>query len=147
MDDRQRYIACVLGEPVDRPPFWLFWGTWTTTWQRWEREGKPPEAFDHRSIFNPDQPPLSVQVDVIHLWEDMCYRAGPLISPKMWQEFLGPNYRRIKAFADQHNIPVISVDTDGNPDRITSPMISAGVNLLIPLEMSVGKIIVTSPKH
>ena len=79
-----------------------------------------------------------VRVDVIHLWEDMCYRAGPLISPRMWREFLGPNYRRIKAFALRHNIPVISVDTDGNPDKITPPMIESGVNLLFPLEVAAG---------
>ena len=41
MNDRERFIACVLGEPVDRPPYWLYWGPWGTTWQRWEAEGKP----------------------------------------------------------------------------------------------------------
>ncbi|RPJ50593.1 MAG: hypothetical protein EHM21_04650, partial [Chloroflexi bacterium] len=79
-----------------------------------------------------------VRVDVIHLWEDMCYVAGPLISPRMWEEFLGHNYRRIKAFADAHNIPVISVDTDGQPERITPPMMRSGVNLLFPLEVAAG---------
>ncbi len=283
MNDRERFIATVLGEPVDRPPYWLVWGPWNSTWQRWEREGKPPEVTDHRSVFHPDQTPIpvpintgpcpkiepavleedsdfvthydswgikrrdfkhsesmseflefpvknrrdweafreqyldpddprrlegdwceqarewvakgwpvqlgyfpdggvfgpyrwlmgdeeglialctmpdlaheimdhitgiyltvweqvvrEVRVDVIHLWEDMCYVAGPLISPRMWEEFLGPNYRRIKAFADAHNIPVISVDTDGQPDRITPPMICSGVNLLFPLEVTAG---------
>ena len=79
-----------------------------------------------------------VQVDVIHLWEDMCYRNGPLISPRHWEEFLGPNYRRLKAFAREHDIPIISVDTDGDPDLITPPMIDAGVNLLFPLEVAAG---------
>ena len=68
----------------------------------------------------------------------MCYRNGPLISPQMWVDFLGPNYRRIKTFADQHNIPVISVDTDGDPKRITQPMIDHGVNLLFPMEVAAG---------
>ena len=282
MNDRERFIAAVLGQPVDRPPFWLFWGPWATTLRRWEREGKPPEA-DHRLFFGADHAPASVsvntgpcpriepvvlaededyrvfydswgikrrdykhgesmseflefpvknrrdweafreqylnpddprrlagswreqaqawmaqgipiqlgyypdggvfgpyrwlmgdeeglaalctmpdlaheimdhitsvylavweqvvkevRVDVIHLWEDMCYVAGPLISPRMWEEFLGPNYRRIKAFADRHAIPVISVDTDGQPDRITPPMMRAGVNLLFPMEVAAG---------
>jgi len=26
MNDGERFLACALGEPVDRPPFWLFWG-------------------------------------------------------------------------------------------------------------------------
>jgi uroporphyrinogen decarboxylase len=283
MNDRERFVASVLGEPVDRPPFWLFWGPWRTTWERWEREGKPAYATDHRSIFQPDHPPQvvpvncgpcpaidqtvlaeddisiihydswgikrrdfkhsesmseflefpvrsrqdwvrfrdsrlnpddprrldgdwrdrcarwmangwpiqlgyfpdvgifgayrwllgdeealvclhtdpalahdimehmtslyltvfeqvvkSARVDVIHLWEDMCFRNGPLIGPRAWEEFLGPCYRRISAFARQHDIPVISVDTDGNPDLITPPMLRAGVNFLFPMEVAAG---------
>jgi uroporphyrinogen decarboxylase len=283
MNDRDRYVATILGQPVDRPPFWLMWSPWATTWQRWEREGKPKEITDHRSFMNPDVMPMVVdvntgpspkldtppieededfytfydswgikrrnykhgesmsefiefpvkdraswvayrdrylnpddparlaggwleparawysqgyplqlgyypdggvfgpyrwlmgdeaglvalmdmpdlaheimdhitsvyltvwepvvkelQISVIHLWEDMCYVGGPLISPRMWNEFLGPNYRRIKAFAVAYNIPVISVDTDGQPDRIARPMIDAGVNELFPLEVAAG---------
>ena len=283
MNDRERFVACVLGEPVDRPPFWLNWSPWDSTWKRWIREGKPDYITDWRTYFNPDQVPMPVPIntgpcpriertvleedddyvtfidgwgikrrdikhsesmsdflefpvknrrdweefkeryldpddprrlegnwvelckdwmtkgwpiqlgyypdggvfgafrwlmgdlegliafhtmpdlvheimdhmtdvyltvwdkvvkevraDSIHMWEDMCYRGGPLISPKMWEEFLGPNYRRIKAFAELHNIRVISVDTDGDPDRITPPMMKAGVNLLFPLEVAAG---------
>lgn len=283
MNDRERFIACLLGEPVDRPPYWLYWSPWRTTWQRWEREGKPATVTDHRTAFGPDQPPLvvpvncgpcprlertvieeddtfviftdswgikrkdfkdhesmsqflefpvkdrrdwerfkeerldpdhperlsgdwralcavwmakgypiqlgyypdvgifgsvrwllgdeeclvafhtmpdlvhdimdhmtslyltvfdavarEVRVDVIHIWEDMCSRNGPLISPRMWEEFMGPNYRRIQAFAAEHNIPLVSVDTDGNPDLITAPMMRSGVNFLFPMEVAAG---------
>jgi len=301
MNDRERFVASVLGEPVDRPPYWLFWGPWKTTWKRWAQEvqsGAASEghrflagaADEHlifyesfRASFEPDQPPRAipvncgpcprieeeiieetdefvihidswgikrrdfkhresmsefiqfpvkeredweqfkakrlnpdhpdrlegnwrelcaewtakgypiqlgvypdagvfgpyrwllgdeeglvafytmpdlvhdimdhlttlylavfekvvqeVRVDVIHLWEDMCYRNGPLISPRHWEEFLGPNYRRIKKFAQEHSIPVISVDTDGDPDLIAPPMMRAGVNLLFPMEVAAG---------
>lgn len=282
MTHRERFLACILGEPVDRPPFWLFWGPWGGTWQRWIQEGKPEDA-NHRSLFDPDPVPAvvpvncgpcpsfprtvlqedtetivhidtwgitrrdfkysesmsqflefpvrdrkdwerykqerldpdhpdrlagewkqmgkawmeqeipiqigyfpdvgvfgglrwllgdeecliafytmpdlvheimdhltsvyltvfekvarEIRVDVIHIWEDMCGRQGPLISPAHWQEFMGPNYRRIRAFADEHGIPVVSVDTDGNPDLIIPPMIKAGVNLLFPVEVAAG---------
>jgi len=63
MTDRERFLACLLGEPVDRPPYWLFWGTWRTTWERWEREGKPEDVTDHRAIFDPDEPPKIVPVN------------------------------------------------------------------------------------
>ena len=46
MTDRERFVNCVLGREVDRPPFWLFWSPWGRAWQRWEREGKPPEVTD-----------------------------------------------------------------------------------------------------
>lgn len=288
INHRERFLACITGQPLDRPPFWLFWGPWETTWERWKREGMPEayrsftdvqEAFgaepsplahvvpvnlgpcprrearivaqdensitfydgwgilrrdikgrasmseflkfpvhdwaswiDYRDrwldpqdprrlegdwervargwndaglpvqlswypdsgIFGPyrwlmgdeeglialhTQPELaqaimehlatlylgvfarvvrSVRVDMIHLWEDMCYRGGPLISPRMWDRFLGPQYRRIQAFAREHGIPVISVDTDGAPDMIAPNMLRCGVNLLYPMEVAAG---------
>ena len=286
MDDRERFIATVLGQPTDRPPFWLFWGPWERTWQRWQTEGLPQHLHDWavvRAHFGSDVPPRAlpvnlgpcpeiapvvleededyvvftdswgitrrdfkhgesmsaflefpvknhadweqfkatyldphdpdrlsgswreqgrqwmaagapvrlgtypnagvfgpyrwlmgdeeglialvtmpdlahdimdhlttlylavfeeaiaeIRVDEIHLWEDMCYRNGPLISPRMWEAYLGPCYRRIRAFADDHGIPVVSVDTDGNPELIAQPMIDAGVNLLFPMEVAAG---------
>ncbi len=286
MNDRERYLATILGDPVDRAPYWLYWGPWDRAWKRWRGEGMPdvyrnfsdvqaalgadalprslpvntgpcPEiahqileedadyvtfidgwgikrrdykhgesmseflefpvkdrsdwtrfketyldpnhpdrlagnwreighawmaegypirlgAYPNAGVFGPyrwllgdeeglialitmpdlaleimdhltslyltvfEQVVREVQVDEIHLWEDMCYRAGPLISPRHWRAFLGPCYRRIKAFADAHHIPIISVDTDGNPDLIAQPMIEAGVNLLFPMEVAAG---------
>jgi len=79
-----------------------------------------------------------VRVDVIHIWEDMCGRQGPLISPRHWEEFMGPGYRRIRRFARQNDIPLISVDTDGNPELIIPPMMEAGVNYLYPIEVAAG---------
>lgn len=283
MTDRERFVACVLGEPVDRVPFWLLWGPWGRTWARWERETKPADVTDHRSFLAPDTPPLTVpvnygpcpqveqrvleedddylvhtdhwgivrkeykhgesmcqflrfpvadradwerykrehldpsnpdrfagpwrehvaewsaagypiqlgnfpdvaifgglrwllgdeecllafyttpdlvrdimnhltdlylavfeevvavvDVDIIHIWEDMCGRQGPLISPAHWREFMGPCYRRIKGFAGTHGIPILSVDTDGNPHAIIPSMMEAGVNYLWPFEVAAG---------
>jgi len=283
MTDRERFLKCILGEKVDRPPFWLLWGPWGRAWQRWEREGKPKEITDHRSFMNPEQPPFTVpvncgpspkferkvfeeneeyvvfndewgikrrdykkgesmsqflefpvktredwkrykkerfnpddprrldgswreackewvskgvaiqlgyfpdvgifgsvrwllgdeeclvafytapelvrdimdhmttvylavfekvvketRVDIVHIWEDMCGRQGPLISPKHWKEFMGPCYRRIKDFTRKHNIPVMSVDTDGYPDLIIPVMMEHGVNYLWPFEVAAG---------
>jgi uroporphyrinogen decarboxylase len=282
MTDRERFVACVLGQPVDRPPYWLYWAPWETTRRRWLDEGLPEET-DHRALFgsdctphtlsvncgpcppieptvieeddrfvvhidawgivrrdfkhhtsmstflrfpvadradwqrfkerwlDPDHParldgewralgtawqaegaPIQlgsypsvglygtlrwllgdeecllafytmpdlvheimdhmtdlyltvfaevvreVQVDVIHMWEDMCSRHGPLISPAFWDEFIGPNYRRIKAFAERHDIPILSVDTDGDPDLLAGRMVRDGVNLLFPMEVAAG---------
>ena len=283
MNDRERFLACVLGEPVDRVPFYLWWSPWSTTWARWEREGKPDEVTDARSWWDPDPPPrmlplncgpcpriertvldeddetvtfidgwgikrrdfkhhqsmsefiafpvktrddwecfkherldpddlrrleddwrdvarqcvedgvgtkigyfpdvgiygtlrwllgdeeclvafytmpdlvhdvmnhmtdvyltvfekvaCEVRIDVVHLWEDFCGKQGPLISPAHWDEFIGPCYRRIKTFADDHDIPVFSVDTDGNPDLVIPVMMDAGMNYLFPFEVAAG---------
>lgn len=280
---RERFVATVLGLPCDRPPYWLYWGPWGSTWRRWRGEGLCETTWDVRTLFGAEQTPLAVpvnlgpcpaiprtvlaededyvtftdtwgitrrdykhgesmsqflafpvrdrrdwedfrdrylnpddparlagdwraacarwmdagypirlgsypdagvfgpfrwlmgdeegliafhtmpdlvheimdhltslyltvfekvvaevRVDEIHLWEDMCYCNGPLISPRLWEQFMGGNYRRIKAFADRHSIPIISVDTDGNPDLIAGPMVRAGVNLLFPMEVAAG---------
>lgn len=283
MTDRDRYVNCLLGEPVDRPPFLLFWGPWGRAWQRWIAEGKPAEVTDHRSWWRPDAVPhglpvncgpcprvphqvledtadtivhtdhwgivrrdykhgesmpyfvrfpvgsradwqayadghldpdhpdrlagdwrergrawnaagvpvqlgyfpdvtifggvrwllgdeeclvtfytdpaliheimerlgdiyvtvfaqvlREVRVDVIHIWEDMCGKQGSLISPAHWREFMAPQYRRIRALADEHGVPLLSVDTDGDPRGIVEPMMEAGVNFLWPLEVAAG---------
>jgi len=288
VNDRDRFVNYMLGRPVDRPPFWLFWGPWGTTWGRWRTEGMPESLrswADVQAYFGSDKLPIEavvpvntgpcppfertvlaedetsitfvdswgivrrdlrrltsmseflrfpvrdradwerykaerldptnparlagdwreqcaawsaqgypiqlgwypdaglfgpyrwlmgdeeglvalrtmpdlahdimdhlttlyltvfeqvvreVRVDVIHFWEDMCYKSGPLISPRAWEQFMGPNYRRIKAFADRHNIPLISVDTDGRPDLLMPPMLAAGVNWLYPMEVAAG---------
>lgn len=279
---RERFLRCVLGRDVDRPPFWLMWGPWGSTTRRWESEGKPAGAT-HRSLWPVEPPPATVpvncgpcpkpprqvleesdeyvtwidpwgivrrdyklgesmpaflefpvkcradwerirderfdpnhperlagdwlararewmadgvpiqlgyypdvgifgsvrwllgdedglvafrldpelvrdimvhmtnlyltvfeqvasqvRVDVVHIWEDMCGKQGPLISPADWRAFMGPCYRRIKEFCDRHQIPVLSVDTDGKPDLIVPPMMEYGVNYLWPMEVAAG---------
>ena len=283
MNDRERFLSCLLGEPVDRPPFWLFWPPWQTALERWEREGMPRSAADRRAYFGVDQRPLvlpvnlgpcpsfpkaileenessvvftdtwgivrrdlkhltsmseflefpvknwddwrrykaerldpthpdrlkgnwrevgaqwmrkgwpiqvgdypdltvygglrwllghedcllafytmpdlvrdimghltsvhlavleevvqHVRVDVIHTWEDMAGCQGPLISPKHWRGFMGPSYRRIADFCALHDIRLISVDTDGQPDLIIPPMMDHGVNYIYPFEVAAG---------
>jgi len=78
------------------------------------------------------------RVDIVHMFEDLCGRQGPLISPEMWLDFFAPHYRRLKAFADRHNIPLFSVDTDGNPGKLIEPMMSTGVNYMWPFEVAAG---------
>jgi len=45
-----------------------------------------------------------IQIDHIHIWEDMSGKQGPLISPAMFREFMTPNYKKIVAFAKAHDI-------------------------------------------
>ena len=283
MNDRERFVNCMLGKPIDHVPFWVFWGPWGTTNKRWEREGKPPKT-DHRSFANPGMPPLTVpvkygpcpevprkvlakteryvehidewgiikrdlrdstsmaqflkfpvagwddwraykhehldpehpdrlagdwlktchtwmdkgypiqlgsfpapsvygglrwmlgdeecllafydapdlvhdimdhltgvylavfakvvaagvKVDVIHVWEDMAGRQGPLISPAHVREFMLPCYRRIHQFAQEHAIPLISVDSDGWVDPLIPPLMEGGMNMMFPFEVAAG---------
>ena len=62
MTDRDRLIATILGQPTDRPPYWLYWAPWETGRQRWLKEGMPDIA-DHRTLFDPDLTPRALPVN------------------------------------------------------------------------------------
>lgn len=79
-----------------------------------------------------------VQIDHIHIWEDMSGKQGSLISPAMIEEFMMPNYRKIRDFAKFHKIPLISVDSDGNVDDLIPIMMKNGVNFFFPFEVQAG---------
>jgi uroporphyrinogen decarboxylase len=77
--------------------------------------------------------------DMISLWEDMCGKNGPLISPKMFAAFMAPYYHELVAFVKQElRIPVVGVDTDGNLTKLIPLFVNAGVNLLWPFEVQAG---------
>ena len=82
------------------------------------------------------------QIDIIHIWEDMSGKTGSLISPAMVREFMAPNYRRIRDFADTHGIKVVGVDTDGDPSQLILPFMESGINLMMPFEVRAGSDIV-----
>ena len=79
-----------------------------------------------------------VDVDLIECWEDMASKNGSLISPAMIQEFMAPCYRRIAAFAREHDINVILVDSDGLIEELTGELHKAGVTAMYPYEVLAG---------
>ncbi len=79
-----------------------------------------------------------VQIDHIHIWEDMSGCHGSLISPAMAEEFMMPQYDRISEFAKSHNIRLLSVDTDGDCSELVPLMTRHGVNVFEPFEVQAG---------
>jgi len=77
-------------------------------------------------------------ITTVYLWEDMCYRSGPLISPAMFREFMIPQYRRITELARSRGIDAIFVDSDGNIEELIPLWLEAGVNGVYPLEVAAG---------
>ena len=74
----------------------------------------------------------------VFFWEDMCYRAGPLISPAMFRTFMLPRYRRITDLARSRGIDTIFVDSDGNVEQLIPLWIEAGINGVYPMEVAAG---------
>jgi len=79
-----------------------------------------------------------VKVDCIHIWEDMSFKNGPLISPAMFQEFMVPAYRRITETAKSFGVDVVLVDTDGDCRLLIPLFIEGGVTGLYPFEVQAG---------
>jgi uroporphyrinogen decarboxylase len=74
----------------------------------------------------------------VFFWEDMCYRSGPLISPKMFREFMLPRYKRITDFTRSQGIDRIFVDSDGDVSQLIPLWIEAGINGVYPMEVAAG---------
>ena len=79
-----------------------------------------------------------VQIDHIHIWEDMSGRQGSPISPAMVEEFMMPCYDRIVAFARAHSVRVVSVDTDGDCSQLVPIFLKHGINMMFPFEVQAG---------
>ncbi|MCC7203746.1 MAG: hypothetical protein IT441_01595 [Phycisphaeraceae bacterium] len=76
-----------------------------------------------------------IQPDACGIWEDMCYNAGPLLSPKHFMQYLVPQYRRITDLLHKINVDVVWVDCDGCIDQLVPLWLEAGVNCMFPVEV------------
>lgn len=79
-----------------------------------------------------------VKPDFAFIWEDMCYRNGPLLSPAHFQEFMLPAYRKICGFLNDMGVQNIVVDTDGDLLPLIPLFLRGGVTGLLPFEVTAG---------
>jgi uroporphyrinogen decarboxylase len=77
--------------------------------------------------------------DGCHMWEDMCYNAGPLISPKHFRKYLMPRYRRITDVLHKHGVDIVSLDCDGKIEKLAPLWLDAGINVMFPFEIGTWK--------
>lgn len=79
-----------------------------------------------------------VDVDMALIWEDMCFKTGPFISPAMFRKFMLPFYKKLTNFFRDHGVKTIFVDTDGNCWKLIPLFIEGGVTGLYPFEVNAG---------
>ena len=79
-----------------------------------------------------------VEIDCVCCWEDMAYKTASLVSPKMFRDFMLPNYRKVSDFLRGHGIEIILVDSDGNIEELIPLWLEGGVNGVYPLEVAAG---------
>lgn len=77
--------------------------------------------------------------DYAHYWEDICFKTGPLIRPSVFQEYVGPWYRKISDLLNANGVDIISVDCDGKIDELLPIWLENGVNTMFPIEVGTWK--------
>jgi len=80
----------------------------------------------------------NVKIDFVSFWEDFAYSTGPLVSPRIFREFILPHYKKMIDFFKGYGIDIFMVDCDGNFNVLIPLFLEAGVNTFFPLEAAAG---------
>jgi len=79
-----------------------------------------------------------VHIDCAMFWEDMCFKGGPMISPKLFRQLMTPRYKRITDVLKKAGCEVFIVDCDGDITQLVEHWLAGGVNCMFPLEIAAG---------
>ncbi len=82
-----------------------------------------------------DQILPKVQADFGFGWEDICGRAGPLVSPDIFKECVAPGYRKIRDKLEEYGVTLYGIDSDGDVTDLVGLWLEAGVNIQFPVEV------------
>ena len=86
-------------------------------------------------------------VDCVHIWEDISYGRGPMVSTAVVREFMLPYYKRFTSFLRSKRIKHIFVDTDGYCWDLIPLFIEGGATGMYPFETACGMDIVKVRKE
>jgi len=76
------------------------------------------------------------QFDYACGWEDICYKGGPIVSVKFFNQVVVPRYKRIHQKLKAAGIDIWYVDCDGDVRPILPGMLEGGINCLFPYEVN-----------
>ncbi|HEY3396159.1 MAG TPA: uroporphyrinogen decarboxylase family protein [Armatimonadota bacterium] len=86
-----------------------------------------------------DQVLPHMQADMGFGWEDICGRAGPLVSPMIFDECVAPGYRKIRNKLEEYGVHLYGIDSDGDVTALVGHWLESGVNVQFPIEVGVWK--------
>jgi len=117
----------------------------------YEDRGLIEEIAEHMLFWNLEMAKkvfaAGIRLDFCYLWEDICYKSGPLFSPKMMREIMVPRWKKFTEFLRANHVPVILVDCDGNVDEFLPLILEGGLNGLLPFEVAAGNDIFQARKR
>jgi hypothetical protein len=79
-----------------------------------------------------------VDVDHYHIWEDISFGRGSMVSDAVIREFQLPYYKRMTSFLKARGVRHIFLDTDGDCRKIIPLFIEGGITGLYPFEWHCG---------
>jgi uroporphyrinogen-III decarboxylase len=85
--------------------------------------------------------------DFFMIWEDMCYRNGPLISPASYIEFMAGYLKDVIVFSKGLGVEGFIVDCDGDLRKMIPVYLECGINCFFPMEVQAGVDIVEIRKQ
>ena len=80
--------------------------------------------------------------DVLYIKEDLSGVNGPMLSPKLFDEFVGAYYKKLVPFLKQKGVGHVFVDTDGDFNQLVPNFIGAGIDGFLPMDVNAGMDIV-----
>jgi uroporphyrinogen decarboxylase len=81
---------------------------------------------------------LKSSIDYIYWHEDMSHKGGPIISPKVFREFMLPGYKKVTDFLKSNEVDVINMDSDGDIRLLIPLWVEGGITGSGPLECTPG---------
>ena len=73
--------------------------------------------------------------DFIHIWEDICFKNGPLVNPEVFEKYAGPHYKKITDLGRSYGVNFCELDCDGYIDKLLPIWFNNGVNIMFPIEV------------
>ncbi|MCL4507128.1 MAG: hypothetical protein M1434_02935 [Chloroflexi bacterium] len=69
-------------------------------------------------------------------WEDICFKNGPIVSPRFFKGVVMPRYKRLHEKIRRAGIDLWYTDCDGDVRPILPAMMEGGINCLFPFEVN-----------
>jgi hypothetical protein len=79
-----------------------------------------------------------MHIDLVAWWEDIAYKAGPIVTPEFFIEKCGPVYRAVLDIYKKNGTRFSFVDCDGDFRLLMPAWLNNGVNIMFPLEVNAG---------
>lgn len=79
-----------------------------------------------------------VEFDFAFIWEDMAFKTGPLLGPRLFREFMLPHYLEMTDYFRSFGIKLCIVDSDGNIDDLIPCFVEGGIDGVLPCEVAAG---------